>query len=428
MNQATKFQKIVSCICLGILVFFCSSIIISALKNFYQEDEIPTSNAIFIDWQDLYPFEEQENRYTSKQNPLVKTYETLYSYVLKMLSAYTKDFLIFYDDMVELYYQYTYYTNWNYSCFAEYNSVIELEDGHLSVCYPELDVTANINAIVNFNQYCQNHNIDFLYVQAPYKLCKYEDSISGIIDFTNQRADLLLDGLYNNNVSYLDFRTVLHNEDLSHHDLFYYTDHHWKAESGLWASRKIIDFINNTYGFKLDDSLLSQDCFTYSSHSHCFIGSHGKKTSRLQTPAEEFTFIYPIYNTSFDYELPTLQIDTIGDFSVIYDMDKNYIPDTSDIAMYAKYNYGDKPLINIKNNFATCSDRILIIKDSFGNVVTPFLALTTKHVDILDIRQFTGSVKKYIEETSPDIVLVLYNPSSISTINHDIHTSTFDFR
>ena len=52
---------------------------------------------------------------------------------------------------------------------------------------------------------------------------------------------------------------------------------------------------------------------------------------------------------------------------------------------------------------------MLILKDSFGRVVVPFLAMSMKHVKVLDIRYFNGSVKKYIEENKPTAVVVLYH-------------------
>jgi LmbE family N-acetylglucosaminyl deacetylase len=52
----------------------------------------------------------------------------------------------------------------------------------------------------------------------------------------------------------------------------------------------------------------------------------------------------------------------------------------------------------------------------------------TKQLDILDLRHFTGSLRSYITETKPDMVIVLYNPNAIAAPDYATHTSMFDFR
>jgi hypothetical protein len=86
-------------------------------------------------------------------------------------------------------------------------------------------------------------------------------------------------------------------------------------------------------------------------------------------------------------------------------------------------------LIQIENQLEADNHKILIIRDSFSDCVISCLALAEKNVDSLDIRYFTGSVKAYIEQSAPDLVIVMYNPSEISgEIDYSTHTDAFDFR
>jgi LmbE family N-acetylglucosaminyl deacetylase len=55
------------------------------------------------------------------------------------------------------------------------------------------------------------------------------------------------------------------------------------------------------------------------------------------------------------------------------------------------------------------------------------LALAEKNIDAIDLRHFTGSVKKYIEESKPDLVIVMYNVIG-GDINYSTHKDKFDFR
>lgn len=457
MNQTTKFQKIVSCICFGVLMFFCLTITSRVLAKdiFYDELGIKncliefiffdaqelltpaanTTNSTEINWAELYPFENEKTLSTTEQislnliDKINKYYDSLHSLMQWKFLYYSQNHLAFYDSLTEGYKYYTYFVGWNYSCYAEYNSVIELNNKQLTIFNPPLDVTDNVNSITELSNYCADLGIDFLYVQAPYSMSKYEYSeLSDVLDFTNQRADNLLKGLAENNISYYDLRDEIHAQELEHCNLFYLTDHHWTTTTGLWAAQQLTNFLNEKFNYELNASLLDTSNFDYITYKNLFIGSRGKKVSRLQTPADDFTFIYPSYDTLLHYEIPSLSINTTGDFSILYDMELTYSPDSFRYYAYNTYNHGDKPLIKIHNAQTTSAKKILVIKDSFADCVTPFLALTTTDVDILDVRFFTGSVENYIEKSSPDIVIVLYNPSNISEIDYNTHKSTFDFR
>jgi hypothetical protein len=83
------------------------------------------------------------------------------------------------------------------------------------------------------------------------------------------------------------------------------------------------------------------------------------------------------------------------------------------LSPYGAYLYGDNPLVIIHNNFLYDNKRILFIKDSFVMCVAPFLALGVEYIETIDLRNFTGSVKTYIKQNKPDMVIVMYNPSAI---------------
>ena len=81
----------------------------------------------------------------------------------------------------------------------------------------------------------------------------------------------------------------------------------------------------------------------------------------------------------------------------------------------------------IKNHKPNNGAKVLIIKDSFANVVTPFLCLQTSELHICDMRGFERmngqeiDLKQYINEIKPDYVLVLFGGvsslESLSTQN-----------
>ena len=68
--------------------------------------------------------------------------------------------------------------------------------------------------------------------------------------------------------------------------------------------------------------------------------------------------------------------------------------------------------------------KILFLTESFSDVVMPFLACNYSEVEELDLRCFTGSLEKYIEESKPDAVVILY---SAYDFNAGTHMDLFNF-
>lgn len=84
---------------------------------------------------------------------------------------------------------------------------------------------------------------------------------------------------------------------------------------------------------------------------------------------------------------------------------------------HAYYNGLNCALAHINNSRTTSNPnkKILIIQDSFGWCMTPFLSLDIAAIDTIYPEKFTGSIETYIEETKPDMVIMLYSPTSIAS-------------
>ena len=88
---------------------------------------------------------------------------------------------------------------------------------------------------------------------------------------------------------------------------------------------------------------------------------------------------------------------------------------------YYYYMRGNDALINIDNRDLE-KGSLLIIKDSFSNVVVPYLSLTSAHVTVWDMRE-NQEILSYLEE-HPEIenVIVMY------TISMSVKSNMSDFR
>ena len=80
---------------------------------------------------------------------------------------------------------------------------------------------------------------------------------------------------------------------------------------------------------------------------------------------------------------------------------------------YGTYSGGDYRLQKITNNSIEDGKKIVVIRNSFGCVVTPFLALHAKELHAIDLR--SGSypagemvdIEAYLQEVQPDYVIYL---------------------
>ena len=147
-----------------------------------------------------------------------------------------------------------------------------------------------------------------------------------------------------------------------------------------------------------------------------FLGSKGKKVGTYFTwnGADDFDLITPKFETSFTEERPFKNQTRTGTFqeTVLY-MDNMY-KDYYRINTYATYSGGDFRLQIMKNNLNPNEKKVLLIRDSFACVVSPFLALQTSELHVCDVRDYDYYVgkklnmKDYIKQIKPDYVLVLY--------------------
>ena len=172
-------------------------------------------------------------------------------------------------------------------------------------------------------------------------------------------------------------------------------------------------------GMKIDIELLDDDIFDYVKYPEWFLGSWGKRFTLSRIKPDDFIMIYPKYTTMLNYEIPDKGIKTSGDFEITYDMtnltDKNYY----DKNPYAAYDYADRPLIRLHNIQNRNGKKLLILHDSFGNCVIPFLSLGIEYIDAIDLRHFTGSLKTYIKQNKPEIVIVMYNTAYTGLKDND---------
>ena len=373
-----KPEKFLSCIFTIIIALFLCSVFCQLASRGVEKT---TGNDPNLYWEKLYPFESDSDSIPVKNTQFTQGggLRRIYKYLKERFIAHTTNRLLLYGHIVEAANKYRNFINWNLSYILGYNPVVKLKHGHFATFTPKIDVSKRANAVINFANFCESLDIKFFYVNLPNQICKSQDSdISGILDFSNQNADNFLQLLGNYGVKYYDLRKILHEQGMNHHEAFFITDHHWKPETGLWAAREILKFLRDDYKWPVNPEILNPENFDYVIYRDWFLGSYGRKVTLVRANPEDFTMIYPKFNTLLHLETPYVNIS--GDFSSTYDMELVRKKDYYNFAPTNLYFHGRRPIMKIENLLADNDKKLMLVFDSFSMYVLPFLALEESSV------------------------------------------------
>jgi hypothetical protein len=276
-------RKIVVGGIIGIMICFMLSVLLQGLvEKFHingrfakfvlnEEDNLPKKKSININWRELYPFQDSitEVNENVKINALNGRYLGEVNNAKEHISDRLTDKLLCRIRFVEM-------ANYYEGILGWWETIYDLGDGWLTEVLEKKDMHLYAISIEELNEYLKKLDIDFLYIQCPYKICK-KDLIAKNFDFSNENADNLLNVLSLKKIPFLDLRENIHEENLDHHSLFYKTDHHWKAETGLWATKIIARNLNEQFGFEIDLNLFDPARYRFDVYKNWFLGSYRKK-------------------------------------------------------------------------------------------------------------------------------------------------------
>ena len=337
----------------------------------------------------------------------------LFSRVDKM----STDYLRYHDEMMNLNSFKQRITN-NRIIVKEDSTVVRAEGDSLVLLqgerFSKTEVDEIVENITSLQKHAEANNADFLYIAAPSKSVVV-DLPENVKDYGKQNFDLFLDGLAKNNVPTLNLCQVLEEEQQLDSSLFFKTDHHWLPEIGFWATSEICSELNQRYNFEYNAQYTNLSNYNITVYEDVFLGAAGKKVGLYYTSdgAEDFHLIVPEFETDFTSCRPHKNIQKSGNFTeVLLDMKNIEKVDYFNKSPYSTYSGGDYRLQVITNNLNREGKKILIVRDSFACVVTPFLALNASELHIADTRYMNPeepiNIYEYINEIQPDYVLLLY--------------------
>lgn len=390
----------------------------SKIKDFLKKYSLLTTFAVFmlvVFVADMFAtgrqFSEIENR-KLKQRPS-------FSWASLVSNEYTRKYEEFIND------QFVARDSWislksigeNVLCKIENNGVAYGENGYLFGKKTTVDTEQLDKNIGYLNQFLTGYTgpVTFGIIPNSYEMLPSYLPVGMEAIQVKQQPDIerIYDQVQGADLTKLDLfapLTVNPADPTQAWNTYYRTDHHWTTD-GAWQAYKAYCDSQGIGAVALSDlAPLRREELD-------FYGTYYSKAKKLGTPADTLVW----------YDIPTTSV-TINGKETLTDADGSTMPVTGLYQTekfgtrdkYAGFLYGNNGLTLVKsdnnrNHRTGETSRILLIKDSYGNSLAPFLTYSYDEVWIVDLRGLPEKLSTLVQRTKFDDLLVLYNYESFES-------------
>lgn len=304
----------------------------------------------------------------------------------------------------------------------EMNGVLLLSNGHETTPINNVTdegIAANAASLQVFSEWLKNRGIDFVYVQVPHKIDVSKNLLPiGKVDYSNRISDVFMKELENRGVNHLDLRDRIKEDNIDLYSLFLKTEHHWSPEGGFYAYQKICDELRNRFNEDIPEYVTDIDNYIVKTYKNGSLGYYGQRTGWMFGGFDDFSLIYPAWETRQSSYAPHKNLYREGSFydAIFY---TDYLNNNwRDRGLYGTYIGGDWPLVIHHSETAPIDKTVMILIDSYGTIPESFLTTAYKNVVGVDLRwvlrnQVGKTTVEFVEEYKPDIVIIAFNPNQI---------------
>ena len=288
------------------------------------------------------------------------------------------------------------------------NGVVKLNNGYLLTTLPYSSdevLRTYADSTIRFDEYLKNRGTVLVYANTPYTSSKYDPQLPiGINDYGNDNCDRFLQMLKDAGVDTIDFRETMHDDGIDQYSMMYKTDHHWTTKAGLYAYGILEDYIVDKTGCDVDERISDIQNYTVTTYKKWHLGSRGQRTGIYYAGIDDFDLIIPNFDTSIQNDAGT--VGNMQDLMINMEplANKDYT---------SRYTY-DSVLGGSLGHFTNldCKNdiKVLIITDSFGKAVAPYLAMGFAQIDYVYDADVSGVTPEFIESMDPDVVIMMYYP------------------
>ena len=294
----------------------------------------------------------------------------------------------------------------------EMNGVVKLKNGYLVTTYPYASnemLQEKANNLYALDSRLKERNISMLYAMCPYTSSKWDSQMPlGVEDYGNENMDRFMGMISEYGIENIDFREEMYADGIDQYDMMYKTDHHWTTQAGFYAYTKLLDWIQEKTDCKVDENVKEISNYQQTTYKNWHLGSRGQRTGIYYAGIDDFILITPDFETSISNG--TVE----GSFKDLI-IDESPLRNREYTSRYT-YDYVlGNALGNYTNNFARNDVKVLVITDSFGKAVNPYLILSFKEVQwCVSMQEIT---EEYIDGYKPDVVIVMYYANAVCEDN-----------
>ena len=294
----------------------------------------------------------------------------------------------------------------------EMNGVVKLNNGYLVLTYPyasEEMLRNKAEKLHTLDLRLKERDISLLFAICPYTSSKWDPELPiGVEDYGNTNIDRFMEMVSEYGIEKLDFREEMYADGINQYDMMYRTDHHWTTEAGFYAYTKLSKWIQDKTNCEIDARVMELSNYTQTTYRKWHLGSRGQRTGIYYAGIDDFVLITPDFET-------LLSNGTVeGTFN---DLVINYAPlENREYTSRYTYDYVlGNALGNYKNYMAENDVKVLIVTDSFGKAVNPYMILSYGEVQWCSTMQ--GVTQAYLDEYDPDVVIVMYYANAVCEDN-----------
>lgn len=217
-----------------------------------------------------------------------------------------------------------------------------------------------------------------------------------VIDYTNSFFDGIIP---------IDAYSVF--EQHTSEDIFMRTDHHWSSLGAYYAAQEFARVA------QVDFAELNDENFEKISREG-YVGTlygYSGENQLIRDNPETFTYYKPQNDFTTDFYTHALEYQYTG--ALMLDIDNLDV-----VSWYLVNICGDNYAVNV-NTDCHNGRRLMIVKDSYGNALPPFLTNSFEEIWVVDMRYFERSVTELCKSEGITDVLFAMNPSSATGVNQE---------
>lgn len=268
-------------------------------------------------------------------------------------------------------------------------------------------------------------DIPILYLMTPDKYIRGSTVFpTGIpYNYANETADGFLRMLSLYNVGAVDLRERISGSGIPPEELFYKTDSRWKIESNFWAFTELVTLLNEQYGTNLDKGnfFANPDNYNRITYPASHLGELGKKAGKYYARGDDFTIIYPKFDTDYTIRMGYDRLDEYtmeGRFedTLLSAMPFHSSENTRDVQAdkYSSYLLVNRGVAHIRNNNNPGGVKIAFINDSMITPMAGFLSAACSDIYMIDPVYYSGDISEFLGNVQLDILIVSFSPQNLN--------------